>query len=242
MWTSKGWFGIDRTQSFVTEATHTVEWDGLSQVTVVNRTPNEIEVRRIDAAGKPMSGDEHSMIYTRNDPEFKQIASKEDAVDDHEAWREKRAARLQGRVYHESRDVKLATPIANRVKMRMDESAQNLNEGVVPHGSYELTVGMKTNMRETGPSHVIAHTRKMNKLGVPVHDKDDYGDTVSVRVKNTKTGVSTLHHVYQRGLSSREDEQIKRLVSVRPVGRMTDEARAHNEVIMNYLSGKRAKE
>lgn len=226
----------------ISEATHTVDWDGPTDVTVVKRTPEEIEVRRVDSEGKPLTGDEHSMTYSRGEPEFKQIASKEDAVDDHEAWREKRAARLQGRVYHESRETKLATPIANRVRAKMNESAMYLNEGTVPHGSYELTVGKRTTLRETGPSHVVAHIRKMNKLGVPVHDHDDYGDTVSVRVKNTRTGTSTLHHVYQRGLSSREDEQTRRLVSVRPVGRATDDSRAHNEVIMNYLSGKRAKE
>jgi hypothetical protein len=209
----------------VSEAVHTVDWDGSSDVAVTRRTPDEIEVRRIDASGKPMSGDEHSMIYTRNDPEFEQIASKEDAVDDHEAWREKRAARLQGRMYHESVDMN---------ESRLWQPQQ--------YGSYTLKTGQKTSMREGPPSHVVAHTRKMGRIGVPVHDKDDYGDTVAIRVENTKTGKSTLHHVYQRGMSSRADEQSKRLVSVRSVGRPTEDSEKHNEVIKNYLAGKRAKE
>lgn len=116
-----------------------------------------------------------------------------------------------------------------------------LTEGTATHGDFELKVEPKVKRSEGHPSHVIAHVRKMNKLGVPVHSEDDYGDTVAVRVTNTKTKASTLHHVYQRGKSGREDEETKRLVSVRPVGPARQETHEHNEVITDYLSGKRYK-
>lgn len=204
----------------INEAIHRVDWDGPSDVTVVKRTPDEIEVRRVDSSGQPLSGDDHSTTYTKYEPEYHQIASKEQDVDDSEAWREKRSARLQGRMYH--------------------ESAQYITESVTTHGIYELTPGKKLDSAERVPSHVVAHTHKMNKLGVPVHDKTGYGDAISIKVKNTKTGDVTLHHVYQRDKSSRDDESSKRLVTVRPVGRMTSESEAHNQVIKNYLAGKRA--
>lgn len=261
-------------QADIGEATHRVDWDGPSDVKVMRRTPDEIEVRRVDSMGNPMPGDEHSMVYTTDDPEFSKIASREQDVDDSEAWREKRAAALQGRPYHESvdedavfeslksmsaKDLKsyiaqlkeqhneTSSSKINEAQMELksrksstNESVEYLSEAATVHGIYELTPGKRTDMAERAPSHVVAHVRKMTKLGVPVHDKDDYGDSISVRVKNTKTGTSTLHHVYQRGKSSREDESSKRLVSVRSVGRTTADTEKHNEVIKNYLAGKRA--
>lgn len=267
----------------IREAVHRIDWDGPSDVKVMSRTPDEIEVRRVDAQGKPLPGDEHSMIISRDEPEFRQISDREQGIDDNEAWREKRAAALQGRHYHESADEdvvfeslksmsakdlksyiaqlkkerdKVSGPVSSNkidalagkiskaeseLKTRepdMNESTQYLSEAF--HGIFELTSGRKTNMAEKTPDHVIAHVRKMNKLGVPVHDKDDYGTTVSVKVKNTATGATTLHHVYQRGKSSKEDESSKRLVSVRPVGRSTPDTQKHNEVIKSYLAGKRS--
>ena len=267
----------------IREAIHRIDWDGASDVKVMKRTPDEIEVRRVDAQGKPLSGDEHSMIISKDEPEFRQISDREQEIDDSEAWREKRAAALQGRYYHEGVDEdtifeslksmsakdlksyiaqlkkerdKVSGPVSSNkmdtltgkiskaeseLKARkpdMNESTQYLSEAF--HGVFELTSGKKTDMTERAPDHVVAHVRKMNKLGVPVHDKDDYGTTVSVKVKNTVTGATTHHHVYQRGKSSREDESSKRLVSVRPVGRSTPDTQKHNQVIKDYLAGKRS--
>ena len=259
------------------EAIHRIDWDGDSDVKVMRRTPDEIEVRRVDARGNPLPGDEHSMIITKGEPEFRQISDKERDIDDSEAWREKRAAALQGRPYHESVDEdalfeslksmstrNLKAYIAQLKESRegavddkalagkidsaestlssreaiMNESTQYLSEGLTYHGVYELTPGKKLDVSEKAPSHVIAHTRKMSKLGVPVHNKPGYGDTISVKVKNTKTGETTHHHVYQRDYSKAEDT--KRLVTVRPVGRLTPASEKHNDVIKNYLAGKRA--
>lgn len=292
MWTSNNWFSYRRDaleealENVAEGMVHTVDWDGPSQVKVTNKTPNEVEVRRIDAKGNVLSGDDHVMIYSKGEPEFHRIMSDEGNNDDHEAWREKRAASLQGRSYHESAnldEVSMKTlssysikasdsakhrklpikKVDNRyagVKMadekirksdgkdstakigvskRVEESY--LTEATTTHGPYTFTAGIKVKRSEGNPSHVIAHTRKMNKLGVPVHDEDDYGDTVAVRVENTNTGASTLHHVYQRGMSSWKDESTKRLVSVRPVGPSRPETLEHNQVIADYLSGKRYK-
>ena len=387
MWTSNNWFSYRRDaleealENVAEGMAHTVDWDGPSQVKVTNKTPNEVEVRRIDAKGNVLSGDEHVMIYSKGEPEFHRIMSDEGNYDDHEAWREKRAASLQGRSYHESanldevsmktlssysikaseqidekykdpwkaprkgsiawnaaqqskkadrdpEEVKRVNAIGNKKHMvgtakvthneeveqideiskktlvdYMDKSKKEtkvlqkkynadkltpadekkydrrvtgqiaamdkfhgrskvpasgvdkaydaaqkalknesyLTEGATDYGDFELSVEPKSKRSEGHPSHVVAHVRKMSKLGVPAHDNDDYGDTVAIRVKNTKTGASTLHHVYQRGKSSRDDESTKRLVSVRPAGPNRLETHEHNEVIMNYLSGKRPK-
>lgn len=261
----------------IREAIHRIDWDGASDVKVMKRTPDEIEVRRVDAQGKPLPGDEHSMIISKGEPEFRQISDREQEIDDSEAWREKRAAALQGRSYHESVDEdalfeslksmstkNLKAYIAQLKESRegavddkalagkidsaesalssreaiMNESTQYLSEGLTYHGVYELTPGRKLDMSEKAPSHVIAHTRKMSKLGVPVHDKPGYGNTISVKVKNTKTGETSHHHVYQRDYS--KAEETKRLVTVRPVGKFTTASEKHNEVIKNYLAGKRA--
>lgn len=260
MWSTNGWFGFTREQiATLQEGIHRVEWDGPSDVKVVNRTPDEIEVRRVDSSGNPMPGDEHSMVFSHGDPVFDQITRSEQDIDDHDAWREKRAAALEGRPYHESiNDTMLESLMSMTAKQlksylaqlkeqqntranatsSMNESTQYLSESVTMHGIYELTPGKKLDAKERAPSHVIAHTRKMSKLGVPVHNKAGYGETISVKVKNTRTGESTHHHVYQRDYSKSEEN--KRLVTVRPVGGFKSVTETHNEVIKNYLAGKRA--
>lgn len=142
-----------------------------------------------------------------------------------------------------SKDARFAKTLSDfRKNIREETMVESyLSEGIANHGSFEFKTEPKVKRSEGHPSHVVAHTRKMNKLGIPVHAEDDYGDTVAVRVTNTKTKASTLHHVYQRGKSGRDDEDTKRLVSVRPVGPNRPETHEHNEAIMNYLSGKRYK-
>lgn len=68
--------------------------------------------------------------------------------------------------------------------------------------------------------------------------RPENGNTISVKVKNTKTGEISHHHVYQRDHS--KADETKRLVTVRPVGKFTTASEKHNEVIKNYLAGKRA--
>jgi len=208
---------------------HDVDWDGASKVKVIRHDANEIDVRRVDKNHKELPGDDHAMTYTKSDPEFREIKSKLRATDDHDAWKEKRAASLQGRKYHE--------------EVELDESAlASLLEATVAHGPYEITTGRKlSGMGEGEPSHVHAHQRKMNKLGVPQHPEDDYGDTVSVTVKDSRTGDKTYHHVYQRGFSEAGNKEGKKVVSVRTVGHARPKSAKHNDVIKNYLSGKHFK-
>lgn len=329
---------------------HTVDWDGPSKVKVVRHDANEIDVRRVDKNNKEMMGDEHTTTYTKRDPEFREIKSKMQAADDHDAWKEKRAAALQGRRYHESVELdekltdaaktlvrtalgpkvsgnplrktsqsakaiiklaktnpdnmvrkeevdldegmggiyKDADDWANEAKSRgltvkpathpsgettkyqiakdkygnnrghfdhgiksgrlkeevdLEESMlASLIEGTVYHGPYELTSGKAMKgMGEGEPTHVHAHQRKMNKLGVPQHDKDDYGNTVLVHVKDTRTGDKTVHHVYQRGFTEPDNKEGKKVVSVRTVGQARPKSAKHNDVIKNYLSGKHFK-
>lgn len=265
---------------------HNVDWDGPSKVKVVRHNANEIEVRRVDKNNKEMKGDDHSTTYTKHDPEFREIKSKIQAADDHDAWKEKRAAALQGRRYHESvefneewkkdgyergaywakhpvsggrgfstksqrdaflkqvnKTTKTNPDTIKKKEVDLEESMlTSLIEGTVYHGPYELTSGKAMKgMGEGEPTHVHAHQRKMNKLGVPQHDKDDYGNTVLVHVKDTRTGDKTVHHVYQRGFTEPGNKEGKKVVSVRTVGQARPKSAKHNDVIKNYLSGKHFK-
>ncbi len=113
-----------------------------------------------------------------------------------------------------------------------------LEEDTVGHGKYTITTGPKMKgMGEGGPSHVVAKRAKMAKLGVPHHDvPGDYGDTVKVTVKNNDTGETTHHHVYQRDTDKGSKEA---LVSTRTVGAPRAKQKEHENVLHNYLSGKK---
>lgn len=113
-----------------------------------------------------------------------------------------------------------------------------LEEGTVGHGKYTITTGPKmSGMGEGGPAHVVAKRAKMAKLGVPHHDDPgEYGHTVRVTVKNNETGDTTHHHVYQRDTDRGSKEA---LVSTRSVGAVRAKQKEHENVLHNYLSGKK---
>jgi hypothetical protein len=113
-----------------------------------------------------------------------------------------------------------------------------LEEDTVGHGKYTITTGPKMKgMGEGGPSHVVAKRAKMAKLGVPHHDEPgEYGHTVKVTVKNNDTGETTHHHVYQRDTDKGSKEA---LVSTRTVGAPRAKQKEHENVLHNYLSGKK---
>jgi len=113
-----------------------------------------------------------------------------------------------------------------------------LEEGTVGHGKYTITTGPKmSGMGEGGPAHVVAKRAKMAKLGVPHHDDPgEYGHTVRVTVKNNETGDTTHHHVYQSDTDRGSKEA---LVSTRSVGSVRAKQKEHENVLHNYLSGKK---
>lgn len=120
---------------------------------------------------------------------------------------------------------------------KMSEEVE-LEEGTVGHGKYTITTGPKmSGMGEGAPSHVVAKRAKMAKLGVPHHDDPgEYGHTVKVTVKNNDTGETTHHHVYQRDTDRGSKEA---LVSTRTVGTVRAKQKEHENVLHNYLSGKK---
>lgn len=103
-------------------------------------------------------------------------------------------------------------------------------------GKYELTTIPKMSGDEgKNITHAMAHTRHMELLGVPHIKDDDYGDTVTIQVRNTKNGNTTRHHVYQ---NSSNEEMIKnkvRGVSIRSIGKPTEHHDLHADVIKHYL-------
>lgn len=114
----------------------------------------------------------------------------------------------------------------------------SLVEGTVYHGPYVLSSSKaRHGKREGEPTHINALQTKMNQLGVPQHDEDDYGDTILINVRDTRTGEKTNHHVYQRGFTEIGNQKGDKVVSVRTVGRTHPKSEKHNDVIKNYLSG-----
>lgn len=116
--------------------------------------------------------------------------------------------------------------------------SESVNESVVGHGKYEITTSKKiSGMGEGEPSHVSAKRSKLDMLSIPHHtNKGTYGGTVRVSVKNTETGDTTYHHVYQSDAGNTDAEA---LVSIRTVGKPRAKQEDHEKVLKNYISGKK---
>ena len=118
----------------------------------------------------------------------------------------------------------------------LDESF--LAEGEVSHGKYHIKTGAYVSgMGEDDPEHVKGHLGKLKTLGVPVQKGEKYGQTTRVSVRNTETGDTTHHHVYQRQYYN---DDKKPVVSVRNVGAHREKQAEHHAVLKDYLSGKKA--
>lgn len=214
---------------------------GESKAKVVQRRAGEIKI------GEEVELEEADVVVTHkwySVKNWKDGSDHFDNLDDHLGGHDYKHAAL-GNTARKRPDHHIGIPVKAKAAIRyMDQHAKPINEEVeleedtVGHGKYTITTGPKMKgMGEGGPSHVVAKRAKMAKLGVPHHDEPgEYGHTVKVTVKNNDTGETTHHHVYQRDTDKGSKEA---LVSTRTVGAPRAKQKEHENVLHNYLSGKK---
>ena len=119
----------------------------------------------------------------------------------------------------------------------LDEEVEALEEGTVYYKHYTITSHPKVSGASEGGDikHVFGHPKKMGNLDIEHDDTTDYGTTRRVTVKNSTTGETTHHHVYQ---SERSNSKGKPTLSIRTVGKAGAQQDKHANVIAHYLSGK----
>lgn len=124
-----------------------------------------------------------------------------------------------------------------KAKVPATNEEVELEEGTVGYKNYSITAHPnRSAMREIGDiKHSYGHDKKLNKLGVNQSEKDHYGPTHHVTVKNNTTGDVTHHHVYQ---SYKKDSTGKPTISIRGVGKPHEQHGKHANVIAHYISGK----